>query len=124
MRPGDLLSSIRRHLRPQQIVMALCGILLLAYGASTWVSLKHSHHQMLDDAVTTVESMTRSVEIGTNRAIFEADMTLLGVSQMLAEVLPDTPLNDASVKVLLRQLNDQNLVVRDLLILGPDGQEM
>ena len=66
---------------------------------------------MLDDAVTTVESMTRSIEIGTNRSIFEGDMTLLGISQFIAQVMPDKPLGGSEVKALLRQLNDQNLVV-------------
>src|SRR6185437_12952576 len=116
--------AIRRRIKPQQIVVALSGLLVLAYGTSTYMALERAHRQTLDDAVATIESMTRSTEIGANRAIFEADMTLLGVSQMLAEVMPDKALDDPAVKVLLRQLNDQNLVVRDLMVIDNTGREV
>ena len=124
MRLGDRISAIRRWARPQHVVIALSMLLVLAYGASTYLTLERSHHQTLLDAVATVESMNRSIEIGANRAIFEADTILLGISQMLADVMPDAPLNAPSVKAVLRQLNDQNLVARDLIIVDNNGREV
>jgi len=124
MRPAKFLAVIRRYVRHGHIVVALTGILLLAYGASTYIALDRSHRQIFDDAVDTAVSMSRSIEIGTNRSIFEADTTLLGVSQMLSQVLPDQPLDGPEAKALLRQLSDQSLVVRDIMIIGPDGREL
>src|SRR6185312_1512465 len=124
VRPGTILAAIRRRVRPQHVVLTLSGVLVLAYGISTYMALHRSHRQTLDDAVSTIESMTRSIEIGSNRAIFETDTVLLGISQMLAQVLPDKPLDDPAVKAMLRQLNEQNLVIRDLSILDPSGREV
>jgi signal transduction histidine kinase len=124
MRLGYRLSTMRRWPRPQHVVIALSTLLVLAYGASTYLTLERSHHQTMLDAVATVESMNRSIEIGANRAIFEADTTLLGISQMLAGVVPDAPLDAPSVKAVLRQLNEQNMVVRDLIVVDNNGREV
>jgi signal transduction histidine kinase len=124
MRLTDRFARMRRWARPQHVVIGLSTLLVLAYGASTYLTLQRSHHQTMLDAVATVESMNRSIEIGANRAIFEADTTLLGVSQMLTEVMPNAPLDSASVKALLRQLNEQNMVVRDLIITDNEGREV
>jgi signal transduction histidine kinase len=121
---GDRFSAIRRWARPQHVVIALSTLLVLAYGASAYLTLQRSHHQTMLDAVATIESMNRSIEIGADRAIFEADTTLLGVSQMLTEVMPDASLDDPSVKALLRQLNEQNMVVRNLIITDNAGREV
>ncbi|MGH7093083.1 MAG: ATP-binding protein [Stellaceae bacterium] len=119
-----LLSAIHRRVRPQHVVVALAGLLVLAYGASTGVALDHSRRQALDDAAIALDSMSRSVEIGTGRILFEADTTMRGVSHMLADVLPGQPLDGPAVKTLLQQMDGQNLVVSDIVIVGADGHEM
>src|SRR5262249_47015499 len=96
-------------------------VLVSAYGASMYASLHRAYQQALDDATATLESIARSSEVGTNRSIFEIDAALLGVERMLETLLPQAPLNSASVKALLDQFDDQTLVVRDILILDPHG---
>ncbi len=71
MRLADRFSLMRRWARPQHVVIALSTLLVLAYGTSTYLTLQRSHHQTVLDAVATLESMNRSIEIGANRAIFE-----------------------------------------------------
>ncbi len=122
MHLAGLSSAIRQRVLPQHIVIALSGILLLAYGAGVYTTLEHARAQTVDDAIATIESMSRSIEMGTNQALIEADTTLMGVSRMLAEVLPDKPLGDPAVTALLRQLNEQNPVTRDIVIIGSGGR--
>jgi PAS domain-containing protein len=122
--PALLLSAIRRRVRPQHVVVALAGLLVLAYGASICVALDHSRRQALDAAATTLDSMSRSIGIGVSRILFEADTTMLGVSHMLADVLPGRPLDGPAVKTLLQQMDEQNLVVSDIVIVGADGYEL
>jgi signal transduction histidine kinase len=120
-RLSALLLGIARHVRLQNAMIVLCAILVSAYGASMYASLHRAHRQALDDATSTLESIARSAEVGTNRAIFETDAMLLGIERMLETLLPGTPLDDRAVRAMLNQINDQTLVVRDLLILDNAG---
>ena len=122
--PALLLAAIHRRVRPQHVVVALVGLLVLAYGASICVALDHSRRQALDDTTATLDSMSRSIEIGVNRILFEADTTMLGVSHMLANVLPGQPLDGPAVRTLLQQMDAQNLVVSDIVIVGAGGYEL
>jgi len=115
------LVSIVRMVRLQNAMMVLCAVLVSAYGASMYASIHHAYQQTMDDATATLESIARSSEVGTNRSIFAIDAALLGVERMLETLLPDTPLDDPAVKLLLNQFDDQTLVVRDILLLDNDG---
>src|SRR5580658_6075508 len=121
MRPPTWLLNIARMVRLQNAMMVLCAVLVSAYGASMYASVHRSYQQTLDDASATLESIARSSEVGTNRSIFAIDASLLGVERMLETLLPQTPLNDRAVKLLLDQFDDQTLVVRDILILDNQG---
>ena len=122
MRCPPWLLGLARQVRLQNAMIVLCAVLVSAYGASMYASLHRAHRQALDDAAGTLESIARSAEVGTNRSIFEIDAALLGVERMLDVMLPDKPLTDRSVRVLLNQANDQTLVLRELLIVGADGR--
>jgi len=102
-------------------MIVLCTILVSAYGASMFGSLHRAYNQTLDDATGNLQSIARSAEVGTNRSIFEIDAMLLGVERMLDTMLGGTPLDDHKVKLLLNQINDQTLVVRDILIVDAYG---
>jgi signal transduction histidine kinase len=115
------LVSIARMVRLQNAMMVLCAVLVSAYGASMYASIHHAYQQTMDDATATLESIARSSEVGTNRSIFAIDAALLGVERMLDTLLPDTPLDDPAVKLLLNQFDDQTLVVRDILLLDNNG---
>ena len=118
------LSRCKRRIRAVYAVIALSAVLVAAYGASTAVFLAHSHRQALRDAGGTLESTALSAAIGTNRSLFEIDAMLLGVERMLSTVLPDAKLDDPAVTTVLRQFNEENLAVSDILILDPDGREV
>jgi signal transduction histidine kinase len=121
MRAPAWLITVGRMVRLQNAMMVLCAVLVSAYGASMYASVHRSYQQTLDDASATLESIARSSEVGTNRSIFAIDASLLGVERMLETLLPQTPLNDRAVKLLLDQFDDQTLVVRDILILDNQG---
>jgi signal transduction histidine kinase len=103
-------------------MIVLCTVLVSAYGASMYGSLHRAYRQTLDDATGNLQSIARSAEVGTNRSIFEIDAMLLGVERMLETMLPGTPLDDHRVRLLLNQVNDQTLVVRDILIVDNTGR--
>ncbi len=124
MRLSPFLGRCRRRIGAVQAVIALSAVLVAAYGASAFIFLDRSHRQALQDADRTLESTALAAAIGVNRSLFEIDAMLLGIEQMLATVLPDATLDDASVTTVLRQFNEQNLAVSDIVILDPDGREM
>jgi signal transduction histidine kinase len=115
-------TGVARHVRLQNAMIVLCTILVSAYGASMYGSLHRSYRQTLDDATGALQSIARSSEVGTNRSIFEIDAMLIGVERMLDTVLPGTPLADRKVKLLLTQVNDQTLAIRDIVIVDAAGQ--
>jgi signal transduction histidine kinase len=121
MRTPAWLVTVGRMIRLQNAMMVLCAVLVSAYGASMYTSLHRAYQQTIADAAGTLESIARSSEVGTNRSIFEIDAALLGVERMIETLLPQTPLGDRAVKMLLNQFNDQTLVVRDILILDNQG---
>jgi signal transduction histidine kinase len=105
-------------------VIALCAILIIAYGASTVLSLRHAYRQAFRDASAALKSTARSAETGTSRSLFEIDATLLGVDRMLAAVLSGAQWDDPSVTRLLRQFDEQKLAISELLILDAQGREV
>jgi len=115
------LLTIGRMIRLQNAMMVLCAVLVSGYGASMYAALHHSYELALDDAAANLESIARSAEVGTNRAIFAIDASLLGVDRMIEMLFPNAPLDSSAVKAVLNQFNDQTLVVRDILILDRDG---
>jgi signal transduction histidine kinase len=114
----------QRRLRPQHAVIVLGAVLVLAYGASTFLSLRHAYQQTLRDATATLESMARSAETGTSHLLFEIDATLLGVDRMLGTVLSGMQWEDPAVETLLRQFDEQKLAITELLILDDKGREV
>jgi signal transduction histidine kinase len=116
--------SRQRRVRPQRGVIALSAALIAAYGASTLWSLQRAHDQALRAAGTALESMARSAETGTTRSLFEIDAVLLGIEQIVAAVLPTTPLDGPVLKTVLGQFNAQSLSVSDILILDASGNEV
>ena len=120
-RAPEWLGSLVRMVRLQNAMMVLCAVLVSAYGASMYASIHHTYRQTMDDATATLESIARSSEVDTNRSIFAIDAALLGVQRMLETTLPQAPLDDPAVKLLLKQFDSQTLVVRDLLILDNNG---
>jgi len=122
MPPSVRLPGFLRRIRLQQAMVVLCLSLVVAYGASSAGALFRSYRQALEDASATLESIARSTQAGTNRSIFEVDATLLGVERTLAALEPDAPLDSRAVKTVLRQFNDQTLVVRDIQLFDLNGR--
>jgi signal transduction histidine kinase len=114
----------RWRVRPQHAVAVLSAVLVIVYGASTFLSLHRAYQQTLDDAAKTLESMARSAETGTSRLLFEIDATLLGVDRILATVFSETQWDDPLITNLLRQFDEQKLAISELLILDAEGREV
>ena len=110
-----------RRVRLQHAMVVLCTVVVLGYAGSAFISVWRGYNQTVSDTKTTLERISRSAEVGSNRSIFEIDATLLGVERTLAALFPSTPLDDRSVKTLLRQFNDQASVLRDILIVDTEG---
>jgi signal transduction histidine kinase len=116
--------SRQRRVRPQQRVIALSAALIAVYGASTLWSLQRAHDQALRAAGAGLESTARSAETGTTRSLFEIDAMLIGIEQIVAGVLPTTPLDSPALKTVLSQFNAKSQSASDILILDVSGNEV
>src|SRR5271163_4127579 len=76
--------SRQRRVRPQRRVIALSAALIAVYGASSLWSLQRAHDQALRAAGAGLESMARSAETGTTRSLFEIDVMLIGIEQIVS----------------------------------------
>src|ERR1700730_6730509 len=114
----------QRRLRSQHALIVLGAVLVLAYAASTFLSLRHAYQQTLRDATATLESITRSAETCTSHLLCEIDATVLGVDRMVGTVLSGMQWEDPAVETLLRQFDEQKLAITELLILDDKGREV
>jgi signal transduction histidine kinase len=122
------LSPIRsrriRRLRPQRAVIVLSAALVIGYGATILISLRHAYRQTLRDATATLEGMARSAETVTSHLLLEIDATLLGVDRMLATVFLGRQWDEPLIGTLLRQFDEQKLAIGEILILDDKGREV
>jgi signal transduction histidine kinase len=107
--------------RLQHAIVIFSAAVVIAFAASMAGSLHRSYQHAMDDAAEKLESVARSAEVGTTRALFEVDAMLLGVDRMLGALYPDLPLAAPEIRALLRQMNEQTLAVRDILLLDAAG---
>jgi signal transduction histidine kinase len=110
--------------RLQHAIVIFSAAVVIAFGANMTASLQRSHRQTMQDAAEKLEGVARAAEVGTMRTIFEIDAMLLGVDRMLESFYPDQKLSGAGVKGLLRQINEQTLTVRDIILLDDTGTQV
>ena len=81
---------VLRRVRLQHAMVVLCTVVVLGYAGSAFISVWRGYNQAVSDAQTTLERISRSAEVGSNRSIFEIDATLLGVERTLAALFPSS----------------------------------
>ncbi|MBB3898314.1 hybrid sensor histidine kinase/response regulator [Roseococcus suduntuyensis] len=108
-------------------VVAAGLIILLAQIAANLLLTERAHRSALDTAEETVTRVARSVEATMNRTFLQVDSLLLGLPTLLSPFEgwgPGGSFDRAAAGRLLRELNNQNLTVRDILLVGPGGPEV
>jgi signal transduction histidine kinase/DNA-binding NarL/FixJ family response regulator/HPt (histidine-containing phosphotransfer) domain-containing protein len=106
-------------------VLAAAIVIQFAQGVATALVVAQARERALAAAAETVERVARGVEASINLTFGQVEATLAGLPTVLAPfVAADGRLDAALAGRLLRELNSQNLIFRDLLLLGPDGQPL
>ena len=103
------------------MILVVAGFILLLQGIATWRQTDRARETQLGAAGVTAGRLARGVEGAVNRAFVQVDSMLAGLPAVLATVLRDGQLSIPDVNRVLRELNNQNLTYRDILLIGRDG---
>jgi signal transduction histidine kinase/CheY-like chemotaxis protein len=118
--PTEKPPSRRLHLA----VIAAAAMLLLAQWVTTGLLVGRAREAALTAASDTVQRIARAVEASLNRSFVSVDATLAGLPAILAPLVSDGKLDITLVNRVLRELNNQNFVLRDILLVREDGMPM
>ncbi|MCW2239852.1 ATP-binding protein [Azospirillum canadense] len=98
-------------------VTAVC--LLASQGAATWLLVEQSRTAALATAGQTVKRTLGTAAANINRGFLQVDALLSGLESLVA---PSESADPAVPNRKLRNLSDQNFLVRELMIVGVDGR--
>ena len=96
-------------------------VLLLAQTAATLMIIGRAREAQIHAAEDAVERIGLATETSINRAFIQVDATLAGLPAMLADLAQNGRMDVAVLNRVLRQLNNQTFIHRDILLLGPNG---
>lgn len=105
------------------VVLAAFAIMFAQLLANILLT-ERAQQAALAAAGETTQRVARSVEATMNRSFLQVDSMLLGLPTLLGPFLasgPDGAFDVAGASRLLRELNNQNLTMRDVLLVGADG---
>ncbi len=105
-------------------VVAAAAMILLAQIMANVLLTQRNQLTALEAAEDTVSRIARSVEATMNRTFLQVDSMLLGLPTLLAPFDgwgPGGTFDHIAAGRLLRELNNQNLTIRDILLVGPQG---
>ena len=102
-------------------VIAAAAMLLLAQWVTTGQLVGRAREAALSAASDTVQRIARAVEASLNRSFVSVDATLAGLPAILSPLTTNGQLDTGLVNRVLRELNNQNFVLRDILLVGRDG---
>jgi len=107
-------------------VVLAAAVILLAQVAANALLTERAHRNALHAAEETVARVARSVEATMNRTFLQVDSMLLGLPTLLSPFERPSGVGAGAFDRnaagrLLRELNNQNLTIRDILLVGPDG---
>ena len=102
-------------------VIAAAALLLLAQWVTTVQLVGRAREAAITAASDTVQRIARAVEAALNRSFVSVDATLAGLPAILAPLAANGQIDVAQVNRVLRELNNQNFVLRDILLVTPDG---
>jgi len=105
------------------VVLAASAIMFAQVLANILLT-ERAQQAALAAADETAQRVARSVEATMNRSFLQVDSMLLGLPTLLEPFLtsgPDGRFYVAGAERLLRELNNQNLTIRDVLLVGDDS---
>ncbi len=107
--------------RVQLMVVAAAALLLLAQAIGTAVLMRQSREAAITASNDAVQRVSRSVEAAVNRTFVQVDAMLAGLPSVLAPLARDGRMDGPTLSRVLRELNNQNFVYRDIILVGTDG---
>ena len=111
--------QLARSLRRTVLVAALAILLLQAL--ATGLMVERGRQEALAHSNQTVERIGRAVEANINRHFTQVESLLFGLPVILGPVR-DGRFDANRANEVLQELNNQNLIFRDLLLLDASGQ--
>jgi PAS domain S-box-containing protein len=115
------MAQLRALIGLKHAVIVFCALLIVAFGGILLHSSYRTGKQIVADSVSSAERIVLAAEITTERTIMSTDAVLQSVAKALAGFYRDTPVDGPAFRGLLRQLTDQSLLVRDLVIFDETG---
>ncbi|TCH95992.1 response regulator [Roseococcus sp. SYP-B2431] len=106
----------------QRGVLGACLALLLVQALATWLLIERGRHEALAEGGRSVERIGRAVEATVNRHFTQVESLLFGLATILGPLPPGGRFDPNRASEVLQELNNQNLVFRDLLLLDSQGQ--
>ncbi|MED5618496.1 ATP-binding protein [Ideonella sp. BN130291] len=101
------------------VVATLVAAIALASAVLVWRGEREANAEAEDRAARFISG----AEAALNRSLLGVDVVLAGMGELLeSAVRPDRTLDAATATRLLRGVEHRNLMMRNLLVLGPDGR--
>ncbi|WP_284618390.1 ATP-binding protein [Aquabacterium humicola] len=99
------------------------ALMVVAIGAATAALLAYQHGAALRTSEARSLHFINGAEAGLNRSFVGVDVLLAGMDELIAELRrPDGRIDVERLERTLSRINHQNLLVRDLALVGDDGQ--
>ncbi|MDW8314894.1 MAG: response regulator [Rhodovarius sp.] len=102
------------------LILGVLSLLIVQIALNVF-AVQRSHDALARQAQESIERAASSIEGAINRTFVQVDALLAGLPAMMAPFLGPAGLDERGATELLRQLNSQNFVFRDLIIARPDG---
>jgi diguanylate cyclase (GGDEF)-like protein len=96
--------------------------LLVAVAIGADQLIERMRQAALTAATVGLEQAAKAAEAAVNRHFLQVDSTLAGLPAMMRTAAAGRPLDQAAANAVLRDLNVQNLVFRDVLLMQPGGR--
>jgi len=106
----------------QRAVVAAALALLLVQILATGLLIERGRQEALAEGERSVERIARAVETVVNRHFTQVESLLFGLPTLLGPLPPGGRFDPNRASEILQELNNQNLVFRDLLLLDNQGQ--
>ncbi|MBM3587999.1 MAG: hypothetical protein FJX33_09380 [Alphaproteobacteria bacterium] len=94
--------------------------LLVAQIVATALVVNRQKDAQIAAALDSLNKIRRSTEAAMNRSVVQVDAMLAGLPAVLAPLQRDGRLEVSQVNRVLRELNNQNFIYRDILLIGQD----
>ena len=106
----------------QRAVVAAALALLLVQALATGLLIERGRQEALAEGERHVERVARAVETVVNRHFTQVEALLFGLPTILGPLPPGGRFDPNRASEVLQELNNHNLVFRDLMLLDAQGQ--